>query len=91
MCVCVCVCVYESCKACDKSGKACKESSKVPRKYLTTFVLKKDFFVKRFFCSFENSLLRYSESLFQKESPGGMPIFVFLKANVQRLWFYQKL
>ena len=31
---------------------------------------------KRFFCSFENGLLGYSESLFQKESPGGQCQFL---------------
>ena len=36
----------------------------------------KGFFGKRFFCSFENSLLGYSESLFRKESPKGQCQFL---------------
>ena len=42
--------------------------------------------------SFENNLLGYSKSNFQKGKPRRlMPILMFLKANVQRLGSYQKL
>ena len=76
----------ESDKACEESGNACKESNKTLGEN-TSHPL----FGKRF-RSFENSLLGYSRSLSQKGKPWRlMPISAFLKANVQRLWFYQNL
>ena len=57
--------VGESGKACEESCKApCKNTSKPP-------FLEKGFFLEKDYCSFENSLLGYSRSPFQKESPGG--------------------
>ena len=72
--------------ACEEGGKACEESYKALCENTS-----KDFW-KMIFSSLENSLLGYSRSLFSKGTLRGlMPISVFLKANVRRLWFYQKL
>ena len=74
-----------------KAIKACEESGKTPCKNTSTPPFRKRIFLEKYFCNFENSLLGYSRSLFQKESPRGQCKFLcFLKANVQRLWFLSK-
>ena len=86
----LCLHVKESCKACEESGKACEESDKTyeesdkvceesdkaPCEKTSKPPFRKRSFVKRFFCSFENSLQGYSKSLFQKESPRGQCQFL---------------
>ena len=58
-------------KGVGESGKACEESCKAPCKYLKASLFRKRIFLEKDYCSFENSLLGYSRSPFQKESPGG--------------------
>ena len=78
--------------ACEESCKACEESCKDPCENTSKPPLLERIFGNKFFYSFENSLLGYSRSLFPKGKPRRlMPISVFLKVNVQRLWIYRKL
>ena len=66
----------ESCKACEESGETCGESNKTPCENTS-----KPPFWKKIFCSFENSLLGYSRSLFQKGKPQRLtPISMFWKS-----------
>ena len=81
----------ESCKACKESNKACEESDKAfegsckaPWKYLTPLFGKH-------FCSFENSLLGYSRSLFQKGKPRRpMPISMFFESQCPKIMVLAK-
>ena len=56
---------------CEESGKTCEESGKAPRENISRPPFWKKDFLEKDFCSFENGLLGYSKSLFQKESPKG--------------------
>ena len=60
-------------------------------KYLKSTLSKRDFFGKRFFCSFENSLLGYSRSLFSKGKPWRpMPISVFFGSQCPKIMVLSK-
>ena len=78
----------ESGKACKESSKACEESCKAPWKYLTPPF--GNGFLKHIFCPFENSLLGYNESLFQKESPEANAIFYVFEIQCPKIMILSK-